>query len=113
MVSKASEDLPEPETPVTTVSFSTGMVNETFFRLLTRAPRTMIASWLMSEIEPSAHCELSGVGANRQSYPESPRTRNGAGTPNVQGINFKFSTRGGQTGRPESGRRRRNVEDFG
>src|SRR5438270_13712826 len=48
MVSKASEDLPEPDTPVTTVSLSTGMEKETFFRLLTRAPRTMIASWLMS-----------------------------------------------------------------
>src|SRR5438270_13431979 len=48
MVSKASEDLPEPDTPVTTVSLSTGMEKETFFRLLTRAPRTMIASWPMS-----------------------------------------------------------------
>src|SRR5437763_7969725 len=47
MVSKASEDLPEPDTPVTTVSFSMGIENETFFRLLTRAPRTLIASSLM------------------------------------------------------------------
>src|SRR5829696_424987 len=48
MVSKASEDLPEPETPVTTVSRPTGMENEMFLRLLTRAPRTSMASSIMS-----------------------------------------------------------------
>src|SRR5918998_4823245 len=47
MVSKASEDLPEPETPVTTVRRSMGMVKSTFFKLLTRAPRTVIASSVM------------------------------------------------------------------
>src|SRR5918912_3985580 len=102
MVSKASEDLPEPETPVTTVSFSTGMVNETFLRLLTRAPRTMIASWLMSENTAVAHGELSGVGANRQSYPESSRARNGDAATDVSGINFNFSTRHERTTRAKS-----------
>ena len=43
-MSKASEDLPEPLTPVTTVIWLIGMENETFLRLLTRAPFTWIAS---------------------------------------------------------------------
>lgn len=44
MVSNASEDLPDPETPLTTVSFPCGMSQETFFRLWVRAPRIMMAS---------------------------------------------------------------------
>src|SRR2546423_3825312 len=47
MVSKASEDFPEPLTPVTTVIWFIGIENEMFLRLLTRAPRTSIASWVM------------------------------------------------------------------
>src|SRR5688572_33413297 len=37
-VSKASEDLPEPDTPVTTVTRSWGIASDTFFRLFCRAP---------------------------------------------------------------------------
>jgi hypothetical protein len=33
MVSKASEDFPDPETPVKTTSLFLGMVKETFLRL--------------------------------------------------------------------------------
>src|SRR5215469_3342017 len=40
MVSKASDDLPEPLTPVTTVRALCGMSTVTFLRLWTRAPRT-------------------------------------------------------------------------
>src|ERR1700722_9564463 len=40
MVSKASEDFPEPERPVNTTSLSRGMVRSTFLRLCSRAPRT-------------------------------------------------------------------------
>src|SRR6266404_1526300 len=47
MVSNAREDLPEPLTPVTTVMRLIGIENEMFLRLLTRAPRTSIASWVM------------------------------------------------------------------
>src|SRR5580698_4104927 len=45
MVSKASEDLPEPETPLTTVSLPWGISQEMFFRLWVRAPRITIASF--------------------------------------------------------------------
>src|SRR5438309_638389 len=44
MVSKASELLPEPESPVMTTSRSRGIVTSMFLRLCSRAPRTMIAS---------------------------------------------------------------------
>ena len=44
MVSNASEDFPDPDTPLTTVSFPCGMSQEIFFRLCVRAPRMMIAS---------------------------------------------------------------------
>jgi hypothetical protein len=42
-VSKASDDLPDPESPVITVKAPAGMCTETFWRLCVRAPRTRIA----------------------------------------------------------------------
>src|SRR5512138_1064574 len=42
MVSNARLDLPEPESPVTTISLSRGISSETFLRLCTRAPCTAI-----------------------------------------------------------------------
>src|SRR5688572_25787218 len=45
MVSNASEDLPEPDSPVTTTRASRGRSTSTFLRLCTRAPRTAIQSW--------------------------------------------------------------------
>src|SRR6266446_6049268 len=44
MVSKASEDLPEPDSTVKTTSLSLGMERETFLRLCSRAPRIVIWS---------------------------------------------------------------------
>src|SRR6476646_3015880 len=43
MVSKASDDLPEPERPVNTTSLSRGMARSTFLRLCSRAPLTTMA----------------------------------------------------------------------
>src|SRR5690242_11308086 len=40
MVSNASEDLPDPETPVTTVNALCGISTSMFLRLWVRAPRT-------------------------------------------------------------------------
>src|SRR5258705_1582280 len=42
MVSKASEDLPEPESPVTTVRVLRGMLTSRLRRLCWRAPRTVM-----------------------------------------------------------------------
>src|SRR2546423_110379 len=44
MVSKASDDLPEPERPVNTTSRSLGIDRVTFLRLCSRAPRIVIWS---------------------------------------------------------------------
>src|SRR5438045_2955186 len=44
MVSKAREDLPDPETPVTTVRLLCGISKSMFLRLWTRAPRTTMLS---------------------------------------------------------------------
>lgn len=43
MVSKTSEDLPEPETPVKIVIFRFGMRTFTFFRLFSLAPLMTIS----------------------------------------------------------------------
>src|SRR5258705_13803516 len=40
MVSKASEDLPDPDSPVITTRLSRGKSTSMFFRLCSRAPRT-------------------------------------------------------------------------
>src|SRR5262244_3561432 len=42
MVSNARLDLPEPESPVTTIRLSRGISSEMFLRLWTRAPCTAI-----------------------------------------------------------------------
>src|SRR6266403_3968654 len=44
MVSNAREDLPDPDTPVTTVRELWRIVKSMFFRLWTRAPRTTMLS---------------------------------------------------------------------
>src|SRR5690348_9012071 len=44
MVSKASEDFPDPDSPVKTTSLSRGMERVTFLRLCSRAPRIVIWS---------------------------------------------------------------------
>src|SRR5271166_750351 len=43
MVSKASDDLPDPDRPVNTTSLSRGIARSTFLRLCSRAPRTTMA----------------------------------------------------------------------
>src|SRR5262245_35188378 len=47
MVSNASEDLPEPESPVITTSWSRGISRSMFLRLCSRAPRMTIRSLAM------------------------------------------------------------------
>jgi len=42
IVSKASDDLPDPDNPVITTSFSLGISRETFFKLCSLAPFTTI-----------------------------------------------------------------------
>ncbi len=67
MVSKASDDLPEPDSPVMTVRLSRGMSTSTFLRLCSRAPRTLMlpAIWLLRTPAASrlVFCKCSGYMA--------------------------------------------------
>ena len=52
IVPNTSELLPEPETPVNTVSRRFGISTLTSLRLFTRAPCTRIRSWLSAACSP-------------------------------------------------------------
>lgn len=62
MVSKASELLPEPDTPLITVSLPCGISQEMFFRLCVRAPRMVMNSFKRqctgAEFGPPPPCSL-------------------------------------------------------
>src|SRR5215471_5843553 len=60
MVSNARLDLPEPESPVTTMSLSRGNSTDTFFKLCTRAPCTAIVVRAAGRV--LAGCGLPGIG---------------------------------------------------
>ncbi len=64
MVSNASDDLPEPETPVTTVNFSCGISSEMPLRLWTRALRILMESFKVMCVCPLPYGRGSVSGAN-------------------------------------------------
>src|SRR5205807_9354229 len=82
MVSKASEDLPDPERPVKTTSLSRGMERVTFLRLCSRAPRMVIWS----------------VGIRTFGYPLFSRDRKrpagGGDQPPLEGLDPALADRG-------------------
>src|SRR3989442_6882158 len=99
MVSKASEDLPEPESPVITTSWSRGISRSMFLRLCSRAPRMTIrslamATYCVSVARPRQHSVLdwppvteglaSPVARSRLARPRSlkgsPRPAHGLGS---------------------------------
>src|SRR5262245_52449713 len=57
IVPKTSDDLPDPETPVNTVSRRFGISTVMFLRLFSRAPWTRIRSWLSAGCEPTSEPE--------------------------------------------------------
>src|SRR6266567_8877862 len=61
MVSKASEDLPEPDRPVNTTSWSRGMATSTFLRLCSRAPRMVIWRASRADLADRSAIRLSGT----------------------------------------------------
>src|SRR5919108_1236092 len=65
MVSKASDDLPEPERPVNTISLSRGRSSVTFLRLCSRAP------WMTRRSEPTSR--VYRRAATRLPGPVPPR----------------------------------------
>src|ERR1700738_4805750 len=74
MVSKASDDFPDPDTPLITVSFPWGISQEMFFKLCVRAPRITIAS--LGEVKrksplgirPFASCSPEGLRTQRSIF---------------------------------------------
>src|SRR6185503_20130839 len=56
MVSKASEDLPDPDKPVMTTSESRGSATVTSLRLCSRAPVTTMEFWRLDIRPPSILC---------------------------------------------------------
>src|ERR1044072_5689809 len=60
MVSKAREDLPEPDSPVITVKRSRGMSTLMFFRLCWRAPLTLMRSMAIAK---TRHCSGQVFGS--------------------------------------------------
>src|SRR3546814_17103450 len=64
MVSKASDDLPEPDRPVMTISASRGRSTSTPLRLCSRAPRTEIWVRLLGGV-----CSRFVLGAQEQFAP--------------------------------------------
>src|SRR5215510_9409368 len=92
MVSKASEDLPEPERPVNTTSRSRGIATSIFLRLCSRAPRIVI--WRASR---TALLERSAIGSaalrnggSGQSHP--PARQKDAGPFGLAGWNVVRTT---------------------
>src|SRR4029453_176662 len=73
MVSNARLDLPEPESPVTTISLSRGISSETFFKLCTRAPCTaMVVRGAEGPAADALRCDReaelrAGLGLTRPS----------------------------------------------
>src|SRR5947208_16982498 len=63
MVSKASEDLPDPDSPVNTMSLSRGSSNETLRRLCSRAPRITSLSDTPREYAGSGRSEHENLPA--------------------------------------------------
>src|SRR5579862_5286035 len=78
MVSKASEDLPEPLNPVMTVNVLRGISTSIFFRLCWRAPWTVMrlsilqgkfhssVEWQIVLMRKSGHCVHTSVNAARR-----------------------------------------------
>src|SRR5438128_2087899 len=68
MVSKASDDLPEPETPVMTTNLLRGMTTSMFLRLCSRAPRMTMESMVGRNLTLSTEGRFQG----RHSWRRAP-----------------------------------------
>src|SRR5438128_11288036 len=66
MVSKASDDLPEPETPVMTTNLLGGMTTSMFLRLCSRAPRMTMESMVGRNLTVSTEGRFPGILVGRR-----------------------------------------------
>ena len=72
MVPNTSDDLPDPETPVNTVSRRLGISTLTSLRLFTRAPWTRIRSWLSAGSGRAAFAMATARGLFRGGHVRDP-----------------------------------------
>src|ERR1700728_2057048 len=93
MVSKASEDLPEPERPVNTIKRSRGKSRSMFFRLWVRAPRIRIFCMEPITIRPESRAGKTPVPGIADAYLcDSTRSERPGGWPaRVQYVTSKVS----------------------
>src|SRR4249919_252749 len=89
MVSKASELLPEPDSPVITISRLRGRSRSMFFRLWVRAPRMRMKSMRRGRLGMGEHCSLAG----RASPTLTVRTLARTGRPARQVLVFRELSR--------------------
>src|SRR3954464_6606684 len=81
IVSNTSELLPEPETPVNTVSRRFGISTLTSLRLFTRAPSTRIRSWLSAScaavliVSPTPPTDAASLSTSSAASDETRRRR--------------------------------------
>src|SRR3954453_4064536 len=95
MVPNTSELLPEPDTPVNTVSRRFGISTSTSLRLFSRAPCTRINSWLsaawLSSVRSAAGCgsalvAMLIVSPSVRRGPRGPRRRRPARSDQLRGV---------------------------
>src|SRR5258705_2651713 len=75
MVSNASEDLPEPDSPVITTSWSRGISRSTDLRLCSRAPRMTIRSLAMAVYYTARLLGAPAASTRPGGYPRQRRGR--------------------------------------
>src|SRR3954471_1914613 len=92
MVSNASEDLPEPDSPVMTTSESRGSSTVTSLRLCSRAPVTTMEFWRLDIRPPHSLRGRRTCSANRCSLT--------AGNPHGRGQQPGVEQLGLQVGKP-------------
>src|SRR5688572_21908387 len=104
MVSKAREDLPDPEGPVTTVKLRRGISRSKFLRLCCRAPRIMMLSFTLP-IYPreGKNAEQTPIqGRSRVRVLRSKRSSYRAPSLSVCGVGRGWGSSGNQLARKQS-----------
>src|SRR5690606_23586990 len=101
MVSKTSELLPEPDTPVNTVSRRLGISILTFLRLFSRAPTTRMTSWLSGILQSftavvrlTGNPLCSGLEGNNSAQLFSTEQANLSTSAANLGVGYPYSRKG-------------------
>lgn len=107
MVSKASDDFPEPDGPVTTVIARRGISRSNPLRLCWRAPRTVICDFILADPVSKGSSRASsqravradGANGSGDSEDETPQRESNVGAPGEQVANPSANERARSTSR--------------